>query len=122
MDKMKSDLDDDEIDFDDEDEKVSSRTRRRRLRELRQFLNESNAAPHDDDNAERNVGFACEEFNLDCIDKEILILLIRYGRVGGLEEFADKVFKVLQSASRAVAALIGKEVCEVHQRLASQAW
>lgn len=122
LDKMQSSVENDEIDFDeDEDEggRLSPRTRRRRLRALHQFLKLFATAPSDGDNAERNVGFACGEFNLDRIDREILLLLVRYDRVNGLEEFADKVFKALHSASRAVAALTGIDPREVHARVAS---
>ncbi len=123
LDRMQTSVDEDEFDFDageDEVVRLPPRTRRHRLRELHGFLKDFATAPSDGSNAERNVGFAGDEFGLDTIDREILLLAIRYGRVDGLEEFADKVFhKVLHSTSRAVAALIGADLREVHARIAS---
>jgi SpoVK/Ycf46/Vps4 family AAA+-type ATPase len=122
LDRMQSASEDDEPDFVDEEHepcRVSTRTRRRRFRELNRFLKDYAAAPVDKDHAERNVDFACEEFNLDRIEKEILLLLVRYGHVDGLEEFADRIVKVLHSASRAIAALTGADPREVHARVAS---
>lgn len=121
-DKIRSGLDNEEFDFD-EDEgertRASPRARRRRLREFHRFLKDFAIPPSDGDNAELNVDFACAEFNLDRTDREILLLLVRYGRVDGLEEFADEVFTVLHSASRAVATLTGTDPREVHARIAS---
>jgi SpoVK/Ycf46/Vps4 family AAA+-type ATPase len=122
LDRMQSSLDDDEPDFDDEEDELgraSPRTRRSRLRQLRRLLKGFATAPRSKDNAQRNVRFACEEFDLDRIDKEILLLLVRYGRVRGLEEFADRVVRVLHSSSHAVAALTGMDPHEVHARVGS---
>src|ERR1700736_1889935 len=79
---------------DDEEDEVDSapaRSRRCRLRELHRFLKNFAGLPRSQDDAECNVRFARDEFGLDWIDTEILLLIIRYGRNGYLEQFADKV-------------------------------
>ncbi len=121
LDRVQSSVEDDEIDFDeDEDERgrTSPRTRPRRLRELHRYLKKFATAPSNGDSTERNVDFACREFDLDLTDREILLLLVRYGRVNGLEQFADKVFRVLHSISLAVAVLTGTDPREIHSRVA----
>ena len=91
--------------------------RRRRLRELRRVLKNYADPPTSDEYLERNALFARDEFGLDAIETEILLLLLRYERNSDLELFADEVMQVLHSASRALAALIGISRQEARRRL-----
>ena len=66
---------------------------------------------------ERNVPFAREEFGLDEVDSEILLLLLRYERNCMLEGFADEVGSRIESVSKTIAALLGIDAREAHRRI-----
>lgn len=88
-----------------------------KLFEIQKLLKEFWYAPRSGDNLEINVEYATEEFGLDAIDREILLLVLRYDRNPDFENFADRVARKLTSVSRAVATLIGANPREVHRRL-----
>jgi hypothetical protein len=77
------------------------------LQDLRRVLKAYGAIPPYDDGLELNACFAREEFGLDEVDTQILLLLLRYERNSDLEQFADEVLQRLHSPARAVAALLG---------------
>jgi hypothetical protein len=103
----------------DEDSADLSKPEQRRalLRELLQLLQAYSGPGASSESLEQNARFARDEFDLDEIDTEILLLLLRYERNSHLEEFADEVARLFGSASRAIAALIGHETREVHRRI-----
>lgn len=109
------------FDDDDEDSGLLSRSieRRRRLRELRHVLKSYAELPPSGENLERNALFARDEFGLDQLDTEILLLLLRYERNCDLEHFADRVLRRLRDPSRAVAALLGVDGAEGQRRIAA---
>ena len=89
-----------------------------RRRELRRVLKAYATIPPDDDDLELNACFAREEFGLDEVDTEILVLLLRYERNSDLEQFADEVLQRLRVSARAVAALLGIHAREARDRIA----
>lgn len=91
--------------------------RRALMRELHELLPEYANPIISNESLEQNALFARDEFGLDEIDTEILLLLLRYQRNNLLEEFADEVTRRFGSASRAIAALIGRDTREVHRRI-----
>ncbi len=91
----------------------------RRRQEFRRILKEYAAMPSNDDSTELNALFARDEFGLDDIDTEILLLLLRYERNNDLEQFADEVLHRLHGPAGAVAALLGIDRREARRRLAT---
>ena len=91
--------------------------RDRRRRELPQVLKYYSSPPPSEENLERNALFAREEFGLDDIDTEILLLILRYERNDGLEHFADEVLRRLRTPARAVAALIRLDISDAANRI-----
>src|SRR5438132_7902908 len=105
--------DDDENDLD-----LATPTKRRRLmRELRRVTRSYSTADTGGDSLEHNALFARDEFGLDGIDTEILLLVLRYERNKELENFVDEVARRLNSASKTIAALIGGDARDVHGRV-----
>src|SRR5579885_1836112 len=94
-----------------------SRQRRPSIRELRRLLESYTEPAVGDESLEKNALFARDEFGLDKVETDILLLLLRYERNDQLEEFADEVARRLGSVPRAIAALIGRETQEVHERI-----
>ena len=84
-----------ELDDEDASPRAKDLGHRRRLRELRTVLKVYVKPPLSPENPELNAHFAREEFGLDDVDTEILMLLLRYERNEELELFADDVFKRL---------------------------
>ncbi|HWY14732.1 MAG TPA: ATP-binding protein [Rhizomicrobium sp.] len=80
--------------------------RRRRLHELSRVLASYASPPSGGEEFERNARYAREEFDLDDLETEILLLLLRYERNGDLECFADEVLGRLRSLTAALAALL----------------
>ena len=74
---------------------------------IRRVLKEYAPMPSNEDSLELNALFARDEFGLDQVDAEILLLLLRYERNSDLEQFADEVLHRLHGPSGAVAALLG---------------
>ena len=103
----------------DEDDCDSStaKSRRQQMREMRRVLRDYSASPKSNESLEQNVLFAREEFGLDEIDSEILLLLLRYDRSSDLESFFDEITRHFNSVSRALATLIGIEPSEAHRRI-----
>jgi SpoVK/Ycf46/Vps4 family AAA+-type ATPase len=99
---------------------TKSKQRRALVRELHELLPKFANPSISNECLEQNALFARDEFGLDEIDTEILLLLLRYQRNNLLEEFADEVSRRFGSASRAIAALIGRDTQEVHRRIVSR--
>jgi hypothetical protein len=78
-----------------------------RMADLRRLLQGSTTPVRSDAPFEANVRFARDEFSLDPIETQILVLLLRYERNPYLEQFADLVSQKLRNAVRTVATLIG---------------
>ncbi|MBX9845215.1 MAG: ATP-binding protein [Xanthobacteraceae bacterium] len=91
--------------------------RRESMRELHRLLESYTEPSISNENLEQNALFARDEFGLDEVETDILLLLLRYERNDQLEEFADEVAHRFGSASRAIAALIGCETRDVHRRI-----
>jgi SpoVK/Ycf46/Vps4 family AAA+-type ATPase len=91
--------------------------RRESMRELHRLLESYTESGVSNENLEQNALFARDEFGLDQVETDILLLLLRYERNDQLEEFADEVAHRLGSASRAIAALLGRETRDVHRRI-----
>jgi SpoVK/Ycf46/Vps4 family AAA+-type ATPase len=87
------------------------------MRELHRLLESYTEPGVSSESLEQNVLFARDEFGLDEVETDILLLLLRYERNDQLEEFADEVTHRFGSASRAIASLIGRETREVHRRI-----
>ncbi len=87
------------------------------MRELHRMLENYTEPGVSSESLEQNVLFARDEFGLNKVETDILLLLLRYERSDQLEEFADEVVHRFGSASRAIAALIGHETQEVHRRI-----
>ena len=103
---------------DEDDRDLSTvKSRRQQMRELRRILRDYSISPTSNESLEQNVLFARDEFGLDEIDSEILLLLLRYDRSSELESFFDEVTRHLNSVSRALATLIGIEPSEAHRRI-----
>lgn len=92
------------------------RHRRRRLSEFRRVLRPFSHRPPIDPTGEQNVLFARDEFGLDPIDTEILLLQLRYERCKALECFVDKVVGVVGSG-RAIEALLQFDIKEIKHRV-----
>ena len=88
-----------------------------RLRKLRRELKTYSKPPYSKESFEQNALFARDEFGLDTIDTEILLLLLRYERNSYVEGFLDDVNRRLNSLSCALGALIGVEASEAHRRI-----
>jgi SpoVK/Ycf46/Vps4 family AAA+-type ATPase len=118
--RLKGDLDDAAEDFEfDGDAASDAKGLSRRRQEFRRILKDYTAMPPNDDGVELNARFAREEFGLDDVDTEILLLLLRYERNNDLEQFADQVLHRLHSPPSAVAALLGVDKREARRRLAA---
>ncbi len=91
--------------------------RRRQLRELHRLLYDIGAAPRGDQQFERNIFFARKEFDLDAIDTEIVLLLLRYESNPAIEAFVDRVGHELRDTVRMVAALTGADLRDIRHRL-----
>ncbi len=91
--------------------------RRTAMRELHRLLQACAEPAVSYESLEQNALFARDEFGLDEVETDILLLLLRYERNDQLEEFADQVVHRFGSASRGIAALIGRETREVHRRI-----
>jgi transitional endoplasmic reticulum ATPase len=87
------------------------------LTQLQRVLRTFVAAPKSAESLEQNVAFATEEFELDALDQEILLLVLRYERIARLETLADGMVRKLRSVSRAVACLVGADHRHVLSRL-----
>jgi len=120
LDRLKGALEGDieDLEFDD-NASFDARNLGRRRQEFRCILAEYTAMPSNDDGSELNVLFARDEFGLDDIDTEILLLLLRYERNNDLEQFADEVLHRLHGPAAAVAALLGIERREARRRIAA---
>lgn len=120
LDRLKGALEGDteDLEFDD-NPSFDARNLGRRRQEFRRILKEYAAMPSNDDGSELNVLFARDEFGLDDIDTEILLLLLRYERNNDLEQFADEVLHRLHGPAAAVAALLGIERREARRRIAA---
>jgi transitional endoplasmic reticulum ATPase len=118
--RLKGNLEGDieDLEFDD-NASVDARNLSRRRQEFRCILKEYSAMPSNDDGSELNVLFARDEFGLDDIDTEILLLLLRYERNNDLEQFADEVLHRLHGPAAAVAALLGIDRREARRRIAA---
>ncbi len=92
----------------------------RRRQEFRRILKGYASTPLNDDGLELNALFARDEFGLDDIDTEILLLLLRYERNNDLEQFADEVLHRLHGPAGAVAALLGIDRREARRRIAAE--
>ena len=107
-----------DLEFDNNDS-FDARNLSRRRQEFRHILEEYAAMPSKDDGSELNVLFARDEFGLDDIDTEILLLLLRYERNSDLEQFADEVLHRLHGPAAAVAALLRIDRREARRRIAA---
>lgn len=107
-----------EVEFD-EYASFDAKNLRRRRQELRRVLKEYAVMPPSGDGLELNAHFARDEFGLDEVDAEILLLLLRYERNGDLEQFADGVLQRLHGPAGAVAALLGIDRREARRRIAT---
>lgn len=94
-----------------------AQTPRQALGEARRRLSRYRTLPPSEESLELNVGFASEEFAFDSLDRQILLLVLRYDRNDPLERFADQALHKLGSVSAAVAALLNADPKEVHRRL-----
>lgn len=101
----------------DDDTTPDPRNLSRRRQEFRRVLKEYALMPPSDDSLELNALFARDEFGLDQVDAEILLLLLRYERNSDLEQFADEVLQRLHGPSGAVAALLGIDRREARRRI-----
>jgi AAA+ superfamily predicted ATPase len=123
LNRLKGDQEDDDPEFsecDEDDVPVRAKDLDRRgRRELRRVLRDYAALPLDDKSLELNALFARDEFGLDEVDTEILLLLLRYERNADLEQFADEILQRLHDPSRAVAALLGVDWREARRRIAA---
>ncbi len=120
LDRLKGSLDGATDDFEfDADAPSDAKVLSRRRQEFRRILKEYAAMPSNDDSTELNALFARDEFGLDDIDTEILLLLLRYERNNDLEQFADEVLHRLHGPAGAVAALLGIDRREARRRLAT---
>jgi len=120
LDRLKGTLEGDikDLEFDD-NPLFDARNLTRRRQEFWRILGEYTAVPSNDDGSELNVLFARDEFGLDDIDTEILLLLLRYERNNDLEQFADEVLHRLHGPAAAVAALLGIDRREARRRIAA---
>ena len=98
------------------EERVKGKTPRQHLQRLDLMLDRYSAAPASDDCFEQNILFARDEFALDPIDVEILLLILRYEHNPRLDRLADEVAYAIRGP-RAAAALIGVETHIVLGRL-----
>ncbi|MGA8296739.1 MAG: hypothetical protein WB770_06830, partial [Acidimicrobiales bacterium] len=98
-------------------ERFKGKTPRQRLQRLHRMLERYSDTPASDECFEQNTLFARDEFALDQIDVEILLLILRYERNPRLERLADGVAHVMKNGPRAAAMLIGAETRTVLDRL-----
>ncbi len=120
LDRLKGDLEGDTEDLEFNDNaSFDAKSLSRRRQEFRHILKEYAAIPSSDDSLEPNALFARDEFGLDDIDTEILLLLLRYERNNDLEQFADEVLHRLHGPAGAVAALLGIDRREARRRIAA---
>lgn len=89
----------------------------RRRGELKRVLKRFASMPSGDDGLERNALFARDEFGLDDIDAQLLLLLLHYERNSDLEQFADEVLQRLHGPAAAVAALLGIDRSKARRRI-----
>jgi SpoVK/Ycf46/Vps4 family AAA+-type ATPase len=85
--------------------------------EFKRLLKRFATIPSGDEGLERNALFARDEFGLDDIDAQLLLLLLRYERNSDLEQFADEVLQRLHCPAAAVAALLGIDRREARRRV-----
>src|SRR5205823_4575426 len=90
----------------------------RNLADLRHLLRDCTASVTNGDPFEDSIAYAREQFTLDDVETQILLLLLRYERNSHLQRFADQVVQKFRSAQRAVAALIAESARAVRDRLA----
>ncbi len=120
LDRLKGDLEGDTEDLEFNDNaSFDAESLSRRRQEFRRILKEYAAMPSSDDGLEPNALFARDEFGLDDIDTEILLLVLRYERNNDLEQFADEVLPRLHGPAGAVAALLGIDRREARRRIAA---
>jgi transitional endoplasmic reticulum ATPase len=101
----------------DDGEKAGSIERREQLRRLRRHLRSCRAAPSlTGEELEQNACFAQLEFDLDAVELEMLLLVLRIERNPELEQFSAKVSNRLRRVSRAIGCLIGASEREVQRR------
>ena len=98
------------------EERVEGKTPRQLLQRLDRMLDRYSGTPASDDCFEQNILFARDEFALDPIDVEILLLILRYEHNPRLDRLADEVAYAIRGP-RAAAALIGVETHMVLGRL-----
>jgi len=119
LDRMKGDLEADTENLEFEDNgSFNAKSLSRRRQEFRRVLKEYATMPSSDESLEPNALFASDEFGLDDIDTEILLLLLRYERNNDLEHFADEVLHRLHGPAGALAALLGIDRREARRRIA----
>lgn len=83
------------------------------------ILEEYTTKPPNDDGSELNAFFARDEFGLDDIDTEIVLLLLRCEYNNDLEQFVAEVLERLHDPAAAVAVLLGIEQREARRRIAA---
>lgn len=101
------------------DSSAKARVQRRRLREFRRLLQNFRNPPPTDPIYEQNVFFARDEFGLDAIDTEILLLQLRYERSNTIENFIDEVAGVI-CPNRALEALLRLDCHDVKHRMSEK--
>lgn len=85
--------------------------------EFKRVLKRFATMPSGDEDLERNALFARDEFGLDDIDAQLLLLLLRYERNSDLEQFADEVLQRLHGPAAAISALLGIDRREARRRI-----
>ena len=100
------------------EERVKGKTPRQLLQRLDRMLDRYSATPASDDCFEQNILFARDEFALDPIDVEILMLILRYEHaIRALTDLPTRSPLCPSRGPRAAAALIGVETHIVLGRL-----
>ena len=90
------------------------------LNEMAALLSTFKDPGQSNESLEQNTQFAREEFKLDEIETEILLLLLRYERNHYVERLADNVRRNLGDTPTAISARIGKSRQDVHKRIKQQ--
>ena len=77
--------------FDLDDEDFLAATKRKGRQNFHRILEQYATAPANDDDLGMNAFFARDEFELDQVDTDILLPVLRYERNSELEQFSDEV-------------------------------
>ena len=88
-----------------------------RLMKLRDLLEPFDAPEATGECLERNAAFAREEFGLEPVDLEVLLLILRCERNEEIENLGNEVLRALKDPRRAIAAMIGLDSRRVQRRL-----